>query len=619
MANYQFTNHNSFTIQVPDQHGRMITFSKGQKRVLDEWFKKYVPKHLTVIKAVSEHTNKVGVRAQHQIKAHKSNVIHQVAQAKTKIHESRPVNRSPLVRKIQGNNVVGRSGHLGARATEFSVAKVKENEITISNNTGIGILSFNRLPAITHLISSIRKYTDLTRTTVFVSDESTDLRVWEWLKEQKDIVAIHNERIGIAGNTNRVLRCLERFKYKLLLNDDVEILKAGWDEFYFNAMHHTGLKHFCYRQAGVYGAVRPIPVNGIMTVREKPHGAVMAIHDDAFKKVGYFDEAFGVYGYEHVDYSERIANSGLQPSGFHDVPLSDLYFKIHPDESSDERKSVHFAQARETYERLKKDKTRLYVGASDKTKVPAITYVIPYRDLSRSACLSAVINNVRAQKYPSIQIVLAEQDEIKRANLKDLPCIDHEFIKSWLPRMQFCKAAAFNSGVFRSVNEKIILHDADMMVRADYTKIISDLLDRHETVHIGSTVCYMDKPTTDNITSTYKIDPNTMKSERVVTYYEGGSLAITKKAYFRIGGFAEEFIGYGCEDCEFFERMKLLNFMNERSIDLIHLWHGRTSGWEECHAANKKIHSVMAAMEPNHLARQLADKLVARYEEWKKK
>lgn len=618
MANYQFVNHSSFTIQVPDQNGRMITFSKGQKRILDEWFKKYTPRHLTIIKAVSEQQHRVhgnGVRSV-TIKSNKSHNVQHIAPIK-------PVQRhvtqtNVTARRVGGTNLVGRAGHLGARATEFSSAKVKENEITISNNIGVGILSYNRLPALMHLISSIRKYTDLTRTTIFVSDESTDLKVWEWLKEQKDVVSIHNERIGIAGNTNRLLRCLERFKYKLLLNDDVEILKVGWDEFYFNAMVNTGYKHFCYRQSGVYGAVRPNPVNGVITVKDKPHGAVMAIHHDAFLKVGYFDEAFGVYGFEHVDFSERVSNSGLQPNGFHDAPMSDLYFKIHPDESSDERKSVHFAQARDIYEKLKHDKTRIYIKASDRVKVPSITYVVPYRDLSRAACLSTVISNIRAQKYPSIQIIIAEQDESKKVDLNGIPCVLHEFVKS-AHGTQFCKSSAFNAGVFRSTNNKIILHDADMIVRADYTSIVAKLMDTYEAVHIGSTVCYMDKPTTDDITTRFKLEPDKITSERVVTYYEGGSLAINRDAYFKIGGFAEEFVGYGCEDCEFFARLKLLNFMNERSIDLIHLWHGRTAGWEVCHDKNKKVHARMAAMGTGDLVRELTEKLQARYNTWKNK
>ena len=60
------------------------------------------------------------------------------------------------------------------------------------------------------------------------------------------VILRNNERLGIAGNTNRLLRCLSRFKYGMLLNDDVEILKYGWDQIYFDAMENTGMHHFVY-------------------------------------------------------------------------------------------------------------------------------------------------------------------------------------------------------------------------------------------------------------------------------------------------------------------------------------------------------------------------------------
>ena len=53
----------------------------------------------------------------------------------------------------------------------------------------------------------------------------------------------------------------------------------------------------------------------------------------------------------------------------------------------------------------------------------------------------------------------------------------------------------------------------------------------------------------------------------------GGSMAITKEAYFRIGGMDEEFIGWGGEDIEFWERCSLLNRWIWGYEPIIHLWH----------------------------------------------
>jgi GT2 family glycosyltransferase len=589
---YLYVNHNNYVVQVPNQSGRTVVFAKGQKIILDEYFKRYVPKYLSVIRTIDEKKEIKNIEVARNVvvvnNINKSSVFKPIAAVS---HNNRIINKNILSNRNVSKKLVGKVGCLGARATEFSVSKIKEDIIPISNNIGVGILSYNRLKSLAGLITSIRKFTDLTRTTIFVSDESTDLKVWEWLKDQHDIISFNNPRIGIAGNTNRLLRCLERFKYKLILNDDIEVLANGWDNFYFDKMVTTNFKHFCYRQAGVYGAIRPQPNNnGIITVHEKPHGAVLAIHDDAFKKVGFMDESFGIYGCEHVDYSDRISRSGLVPTGYHDFVGSEKYFKIYDDKTSDEQKSSHFAKAREVYNNTKNDKSRIYVGTSSKTELPSISYIIPFRDIGRAECIETVIQNVRAQRFPVIQIILIEQDDKEVMGKNKLFCIDYVLSKNQKLNLPFNKSQAFNDGVCVARHDKLILHDADMLVRGDYTVTMNKLLNQHESVHIGSTVCYMTKESTDKIISLYKIDENNVKSDRIVDYYEGGSFGIKKDTYIKIGGFCELYIGYGVEDCDFFWKMKSVTKMfNERSINLFHLWHNRTDGWQTYHNKNKLI------------------------------
>jgi hypothetical protein len=75
--------------------------------------------------------------------------------------------------------------------------------------------------------------------------------------------------------------------------------------------------------------------------------------------------------------------------------------------------------------------------------------------------------------------------------------------------------------------------------------------------------------------------------ERYITYFEGGSLACTKTYYSKIGGFYEEYVGYGCEDCDFYLRLSIGgSFKEDRRIPLYHLWHPRTDKWTEHHEIN---------------------------------
>ena len=259
--------------------------------------------------------------------------------------------------------------------TEFFKKAIELLNISVPDPIGIGILSFNRVRSITRLLDSIRKFTDLSKITVVVSDESTDNSVKKYLRPQKDIVVLDNaKRIGIAGNTNRLLRYLAKFKYKIVFNDDVEIMRSGWERLYPAAMISIGYHHFCMRQNGIYGASRSDgkttthPSCVIQTVPTKPHGAVMAFDNVAFDKVGYFDESFGIYGMEHVDWSNRVSISKIQPTGFHDVVGSEQFFKIHNDRNSmnDNKEKVQaLSVGKNRYKTVASSLDRIYVKPSE--------------------------------------------------------------------------------------------------------------------------------------------------------------------------------------------------------------------------------------------------------------
>jgi len=588
----EFINPNRHEVHLRGPDNTIITLTGNEKRVMPDYFRRYVPRYLKVLRE-----NVVAAIPRPQSPhSYPKMVIKRPAPviAKPPQHFRQP-GRTPAVRP-QRPMVVGKVSLYAAQATEYYNRLVGNIIYPISNDVGVGILSFNRIHCLHRLILSIRAHTDLSRTTVFISDESTNPETKDYLTKIPDMVVLPNQpRLGIAGNTNRLLRCLSRFKYKIILNDDVEILRPGWDSFYATHMKNLNAHHFCARQAGVYGASdkdgKITVVNGvsIRTITEKPQGAVMAFDDLAFSKVGYFDESFGIYGMEHVDWSDRVSKSGIQGPGFHDIVGSGLYFKIYAEDSSTEDRSQHLSQARKTFEELKTKSNRLYVSTSDKTQVPSVSYIIPYRGSDRTDCIKTVIQNIKAQRYPEVDIVCAEQDDVEKVVLPEMSTVTHVLAKSLKPGDPFTKSVAFNLGVKTVKYDKIFLHDADMLIPAHYTAKAVDILATSPGLHIGHNVLYLSQASTTGICSTQKVVPG-FKVDRTVGYFEGGTLACTRDTYLRIGGFNEEFVGYGCEDCEFFFRLaKVPNFCNQRTEDLIHLWHGRTPGWMEFHKRNKEI------------------------------
>lgn len=628
----EYLNPNHHVVQIATPEKKIIKIKGKDKIVLSEWYMKYCPKYLRVVRTVDEaptiipkkvETNNYILEkspdpepAKRRIKAEPA----VEAMANAKIKSQVPIKLANEAKIKRGKKpIVGRRSRENSR--QLFAQACQNNKYTISNNIGVGILSYNRLYTLQRLIYSIRKHTDLRRTTIFVSDESTDPEVPKWLKEQTDIVVLTNQpRLGVAGNTNRLFRCLNRFKFALILNDDVEILNPGWETFYVNAYAASNVHHFCYHQVGVYGAQRgnkitPVGPYRIETITEKPHGAVLFYTQALFKKIGYFDEQFGLYGMEHVDWSTRAYLSGTQGPGYHDVLGSEQYFQIHAEVSAATDRGGALNEARKLFESIS-GPSRIYVDASVKTDVPSISVVIPLRNIGRQGGVEMVVGSMRGQLFPQIDIVLVEQDIKSNVNVNDIwPC-QQLLAKNKYPDQPFTKAMAFNLGVTRALFNKIILQDADIMVPANYFAKIHSLLDTHDGVHIGAKVLYLSEASSNQVIST-KYVTETSDCERAVEYFEGGSLACTKSAYARVGGFNEIFEGYGIEDCDFFARLRdFSQLYNIRTEDFVHLWHGRTPGWEAHHLKNKTIYQhISKSQTPANYVASLVHKLKQSYPE----
>lgn len=607
----EYVNPNSYAVHLTGPDGNTIRIGGGGRKNLSEYFDRYCGKgYLRKV----EHSNSVLVQDNLHPTPHKqaktrrpktntnapAKTIHyaqttkQTAQRRQKQTQTRQVQtrRISPPKKIVGKVVHG-------DATQQLVTNLKVRNYPISNNIGVGILSYNRPASLYRLLESISRFTNLNRTTIFISDDnSTNPEIEELLskiKQTNSVVVLDNKtRIGIAGNTNRLLRCLSRFRYGLLLNDDVEVLNHGWEQFYPDIMRQCGFHQFCFRQPGVYGAKDGTRVvhNGIglSVVQERPHGAVLAFTNDLFSKIGYFDEAFGLYGMEHVDWSARAQHTGLQPIGFYDAAGSNKFFKLYAESSVVEDRQNLLNQSRKIFST--KDPKRGFVQATPISTVPVVTCVIPCRNSERHGGVETVINNIRAQRFPQIQMVVVEHDT-KSVISKEVYPFQYRLVLS--EGRPFNKSKAFNAGIALADNEKIILHDADIVVGGDYAATVSGILDNYEACHIGKHVLYVNRESTAQITQTGIID-DTVSCERIVGYFEGGSLGCRRNTYWRVGGFNEDFEGWGVEDCEFYQRLaNNCLWLEDRNLDFFHLWHGRVQGWEHNHATNKELERGLSA------------------------
>lgn len=474
--------------------------------------------------------------------------------------------------------------------------------IRISNGVGVGILSYNRGKSLKRCVDSIVNNTDLDRVSLFISDDcSTDEETIHILDEiSKDIritVIRNKENVGISSNSNRLLRCLSRFQHIFLCNDDIEILGDGWDDFYIKNSAKSGLEHLCFRQTGIYGAnkLKPTKINDvdITVVEDKPHGAFLYITSNCFEKIGYFDSNYEFYGMEHVDWSMKPHEFGVQPSGFYDFFGSEKYIKINDEPTSINDKITSLRKNREKF------KNRIACQRLDKchkSLLPSISYIIPCRMVDRIDSIKTVVQCMIGQSFPVINIFLVEQDN--KENLNNISNVNYILSKN-VDSELFNKSQAFNVGVNACVDDIVILHDADMMSSCDYTTHIYDMLNKFDSIHVSSNVLYLDKNSTEIVNKNQRFLDD-LKYERIVNYFEGGSLACKRSTYWSIGGFNQDFKGYGVEDCDFYYRLSNgSNFSRTNDFNLIHLWHDRQAGWSSHHDSNKALGSKLDSMSLN--------------------
>lgn len=66
---------------------------------------------------------------------------------------------------------------------------------------------------------------------------------------------------------------------------------------------------------------------------------------------------------------------------------------------------------------------------------------------------------------------------------------------------------------------------------------------------------------------------STAEVSEVMQNFPGGSIAVRRDVYDAIGGFDEDFVGWGGEDVEFLDRLKSRRMYPGSFAPGIHLWH----------------------------------------------
>lgn len=210
---------------------------------------------------------------------------------------------------------------------------------------------------------------------------------------------------------------------------------------------------------------------------------------------------------------------------------------------------------------------------------PGITFIVGHRGMGRLPHLLLTLSAIAGQKDASIECIVVEQSvapEIK----------DH--LPAWVryihtpisdSTMAYNRSWAFNVGARLARGSVLVLHDNDMLVPAAYAaEILARVNEGNEVVNLKRFIFFLTERHTQNLFAS-EWDLFVQPPEKVMQNAEGGgSIAITRDAYFAIGGFDEEFVGWGGEDNEFWERAQSCRVWPYVYLPIIHLWHAPQPG-----------------------------------------
>ena len=207
---------------------------------------------------------------------------------------------------------------------------------------------------------------------------------------------------------------------------------------------------------------------------------------------------------------------------------------------------------------------------------PDISFLIGHRGLERLPNLLATLRSIAGQSGVAIECIVIEQSterEIETA----LPSWVRYLHTPVARGFDYCRAATFNEGVKIARGEVIIAHDNDMLVPQRHAaEVLARVREGWQFIDLKRFIFYLTESDTRSI---FNGAPLRDHITTIVQNLKGGSIAATKEAYLAIGGFDEDFVGWGGEDLEFWERARADGRVYEFGyLPIVHLWHRAQAG-----------------------------------------
>jgi hypothetical protein len=228
-----------------------------------------------------------------------------------------------------------------------------------------------------------------------------------------------------------------------------------------------------------------------------------------------------------------------------------------------------------------------------------VSFIIGHRGMQRLPHLLLTIQSVAAQRNVSLECIVVEQSA--SPEVRDYLPTWVRYIHTSLPSsdLPYCRAWAFNVGARLAKGTLLLLHDNDMLVPRDYSsEHLARVQNGYEVVSLKRFIFFLSQGHSGRLLSSDEFPLNEPPESIMQNAEGGGSLAITREAYFAVGGFDESFVGWGGEDNEFWERAQTRRVWPYGYLPLVHLWHAAQPGKLERKRLTTDLLKARSAIPP---------------------
>lgn len=205
---------------------------------------------------------------------------------------------------------------------------------------------------------------------------------------------------------------------------------------------------------------------------------------------------------------------------------------------------------------------------------PELSVLIGHRGTERLPLLLATLESLAAQQDVRYECLVIEQATSSQIASSLPGWVRHVLAPPRPDKEGYNRAKAFNDGAKLATGSVLILHDNDMLVPTGYLQRILEKIEMgYSVINPKRYVFYLNQGHS-NAFIRGETGMDAQPAEAIVQNLEaGGSMAITREAYWSIGGMDEDFQGWGGEDTEFWDRCQVLPCWRWGYEPILHLWH----------------------------------------------